>query len=81
MMKKVRWIRLALASMFAIAMSLVQGVHTQLTYSSGTNAVNTIADTIDTTATVMLPVVVGLILLMTAIGVYYRFARKAKIGT
>jgi len=49
--------------------------------SSGTNAVNSLSGNVQYAGNTMLPITIAVILICGAIGVYYRLARKAKIGT
>lgn len=63
---------LALATLPAMA---------QLDATSGTNAVTSLNANIQNAGNVLQPVMLAVIVVMGCIGVYYRFVRKAKIGT
>jgi len=56
-------------------------VSAQLDAASGTNAVTSLSGNLQNAGSVLQPIMIAVILIMGAIGVYYRFARKAKIGT
>lgn len=52
-----------------------------LTIGSGTNAVDSLNGNIQYAGNVLQPVMIAIVVVMGAIGVYYRFIRKAKVGT
>lgn len=49
--------------------------------TSGTNAVTSLAGNVQNAGNTMLPIMLAIILIMSVIGVYYRFAGKAKVRT
>jgi len=68
-------------ALIAAMVLVVMNAGAQLSESSGTNAVTSLAGNVQNAGNVLLPIALGVILVMSAIGVYYRFTRKAKIGT
>jgi len=53
----------------------------QLGVGSGTNAVDSLGGNVQYAGNVLQPIMLAIILVMGAIGIYYRFFRKAKVGT
>lgn len=76
MKAKIKILGAALASM-----ALVANASAQFDGTSGTNAVTALANNVQNAGNVFQPIVIGVIMIMTVIGVFYRFTRKAKIGT
>lgn len=79
MKKLVRWSRKAAVVAGAVAAPLA--AKAQLAANSGTNAVDTLNGNIQYAGNVLQPIMVAIIVVMGAIGIYYRFIRKAKVGT
>lgn len=75
-----RWFAFWVFVLTFVAYAPVQAAYT-LDESSGTNAVTQLQGNVQNAGNTLIPVLLGLIFLMSVIGLYYRVARKAKIGT
>lgn len=68
----------------AVAAALTAGTvasHAQWDTASGTNAIDTISDTVQYGGSVLKPIVVGILVFASAIGIYKRVSRKAGVSS
>lgn len=76
---KHKLVRLFLAAVLLAVFAPSMVLADYVTEGSGTNAVNTLGANVQYGGSVMQPIMLGLIGLFGAVGLYYRFAGKARV--